>query len=551
MADSTRAACASRAGRFWTASSTPSAPSPTTYIWWSIHPTVRRDSLPTCRCRSSPTPFPAPARWAASTRHSPSPEPTPWSRSPAISPFLHAGLLAKLVAASAGCDGARVVTARGVEPLLACYRQTARGPIEEAIRRRQVQTRGAGSRAPAGYRRSQRHRGVRRGRPPAGQRQYSRRLRTHLGRAWAGQIIAAGALPRAPLAHRCHVQLCRDSSRSFRHSLVAPAQPEERLRPHRPGSAHDSAGGATEPHARRFGHTGRLRAGSAPAEGAACDRAGPRGGCRSSAGCPACGRHANRLPQLLPGPPRVPAGALARRGAARSAGRAGKVIVEHTAINPNKAAHIGHLRNAALGDTLSACFASRGRPVEVQNYIDDTGVQVADVVVGFKQLEGRDLASVRQLADDDAGSTTTAGISTPRVTEWYQGDTSTLAGARGHAARHRARRQRRPRRWARSSPTASCECHLETMARLHVDYDLLTWEGDILRLHFWATAFEQLKAQGAVYLQTEGRLKGCWVMPIEDDAHGASRPKSEAHRRTEPAGRRGRGRRSSCARTAP
>ena len=71
---------------------------------------------------------------------------------------------------------------------------------------------------------------------------------------------------------------------------------------------------------------------------------------------------------------------------------AGKVIVEHTAINPNKAAHIGHLRNATLGDTLVRLLRFQGRHVEVQNYIDDTGVQVADVVVGFTALEGKDLA---------------------------------------------------------------------------------------------------------------------------------------------------------------
>ena len=60
--------------------------------------------------------------------------------------------------------------------------------------------------------------------------------------------------------------------------------------------------------------------------------------------------------------------------------------------------------------------------------------------------------------------------------------------------------------------------HLETMARLNIGYDLLTWEGDILRLHFWTHAFEFLKQTGAVFLQTEGKLKGCWVMRIDDEA---------------------------------
>ena len=190
-----------------------------------------------------------------------------------------------------------------------------------------------------------------------------------------------------------------------------------------------------------------------------------------------------------------------------------KTIVEHTAINPNKAAHIGHLRNSILGDTLGRLLRFLGTPVEIQNYIDDTGVQVADVVVGFERLEGK-------------GSTTCAPSPTgekfdyycwdlyARVTEWYE-----RQGAPRHSqgALHAIEQG--------GNPTAEMgaviaerivRCHLRTMARLDIDYDLLSWEGDILRLHFWATAFDILKRNGAVYLQTDGRLKGCWVMAIED-----------------------------------
>src|SRR5581483_4618681 len=79
-----------------------------------------------------------------------------------------------------------------------------------------------------------------------------------------------------------------------------------------------------------------------------------------------------------------------------------KVIVEHTNINPNKAAHIGHLRNAILGDTFVRLLEARGRQVEVQNYIDNTGVQVADVVAGFHFLEKKTPADVLALIIDPA-----------------------------------------------------------------------------------------------------------------------------------------------------
>jgi arginyl-tRNA synthetase len=196
-----------------------------------------------------------------------------------------------------------------------------------------------------------------------------------------------------------------------------------------------------------------------------------------------------------------------------------KTIVEHTAINPNKAAHIGHLRNAALGDTLVRVLRFRGTPVEVQNYIDDTGVQVADVIVGFRELEQRGLDEVRQIADTTRFDYYCWDLYS-RVTEWYEGDKARLAvrAAALHDLEHGGNDIAAMGAFIVEHIVRT---HLETMARLNVSYDLLTYEGDILRLHFWAHAFEILKAQGAVFLQTEGRLAGCWVMQIADDGASA------------------------------
>jgi arginyl-tRNA synthetase len=197
-----------------------------------------------------------------------------------------------------------------------------------------------------------------------------------------------------------------------------------------------------------------------------------------------------------------------------------KTVVEHTAINPNKAAHIGHLRNATLGDTLVRALRFQDTPVETQNYIDDLGVQVADIIVGFRELEKKNVDDVRRIAD-------AASRQQPfdyycwdlyaRVTDWYEG------GADRIAARARTLHDLE----AGDSDVATMgavivdhivKAHLKTMARLNIGYDLLTYEGDIIRLQFWARAFEILKAKGAVFLQTEGKLAGCWVMRIDDGA---------------------------------
>lgn len=232
--------------------------------------------------------------------------------------------------------------------------------------------------------------------------------------------------------------------------------------------------------------------------------------------------------------PQAPEPASPKRLAVAAAAEAGprlqtpgKVIVEHTAINPNKAAHIGHLRNSALGDTLVRLIQFGGSPVEVQNYIDDTGVQVADVVVGFRHLEQKGLDEIRRLADSARFDVYCWDLYA-KVTEWYEQDKSRLAirkttlhdlehGGNDNAAIGAFIADRIVRH------------HLATMARLRIGYDLLTWEGDILRLGFWTQAFEILKRRGVIYLRTEGRLAGCWVMEIKDDPLADHPEESETH----------------------
>jgi arginyl-tRNA synthetase len=206
-----------------------------------------------------------------------------------------------------------------------------------------------------------------------------------------------------------------------------------------------------------------------------------------------------------------------------------KTIVEHTAINPNKAAHIGHLRNAALGDAFGRLLRYLGRQVEIQNYIDDTGVQVADVAVGFRELEGQDLAGVRRIADTTRFDYYCWDLYA-RVTEWYEADRERLKirSAALHDIEHGGNSTAEI---AAFIADRIVRRHLETMARLNIGYDLLTWEGDILRLHFWTHAFEFLKKTGAVFLQTDGKLKGCWVMRIEEDDAAAGQEEGEDEQR--------------------
>jgi arginyl-tRNA synthetase len=202
-------------------------------------------------------------------------------------------------------------------------------------------------------------------------------------------------------------------------------------------------------------------------------------------------------------------GALSHSGEG-AANVSGKILVEHTSINPNKAAHIGHLRNAILGDTFVRLLRAAGHAVDVQNYIDNTGVQVADVVVGFIKLEKKSKAEIAEL------------ITMPRfdyycwdlyarVSHWYEQSKENLK-ARSDALHAIEQGGNEMADMAEIISTAVLRRHLETMDRLEIEYDFLPRESEILHLHFWEAAFELLKQKGVLYYETAGKNKGCWVM---------------------------------------
>jgi arginyl-tRNA synthetase len=207
---------------------------------------------------------------------------------------------------------------------------------------------------------------------------------------------------------------------------------------------------------------------------------------------------------------------ILRRDAAQAGGskEVPKCVVEHTNINPNKAAHIGHLRNAALGDTFVRLLRRAGRRVEVQNYIDNTGVQVADVVVGFTHLEKKSADEIRALAAGPRFDYFCWDLYA-RVTQFFEEDKTRLA-LRGQTLSAIEEGHGTEAELAESISVAIVRCHLRTMERLGVQYDLLPRESEILHLNFWDAAFQQLKERGAIHLATSGKNAGCWVMNLED-----------------------------------
>ena len=212
-------------------------------------------------------------------------------------------------------------------------------------------------------------------------------------------------------------------------------------------------------------------------------------------------------------------------GSAQPGAAAPKVIVEHTSVNPNKAAHIGHLRNAVLGDTFARVLRYAGRRVEVQNYIDNTGVQVADVALGFIHLEKKTVEDVRGLTARPRFDYYCWDLYT-RVTQFLAEDKARLE-LRAQTLKDIEEDRGEAAQIAEIVSTAIVRRHLETLERLGIEYDLLSRESEILHLKFWDAAFEMLKKRGAIQFATAGKNAGCWVMALPTSGESTSTGEAE------------------------
>jgi arginyl-tRNA synthetase len=194
-----------------------------------------------------------------------------------------------------------------------------------------------------------------------------------------------------------------------------------------------------------------------------------------------------------------------------------KIIVEHTSINPNKAAHIGHVRNAVLGDTMVRVLRHAGSRVQIQNYIDNTGVQVADIVIGFLQMEQRTPIGVKMMAMEPKFDYYCWDLYA-KATHFFAEDKARAEKLRGTTLKAIEEGTGEDAEVAQVVADAIVGSHLRTMARLGIYYDLLARESEILHLKFWDAAFEMLKKSGAIQLATGGKMAGCWIMPWEEEA---------------------------------
>ncbi|MDQ2731600.1 MAG: arginine--tRNA ligase [Armatimonadota bacterium] len=210
-----------------------------------------------------------------------------------------------------------------------------------------------------------------------------------------------------------------------------------------------------------------------------------------------------------------------------------KVLVEHTNVNPNKAMHVGHVRNAVLGDTVVRALRRAGYPVEACNYIDDTGVQVVDVVTAMLYLDeprytsGNDFDSVWAKVDSSQSFDYFCWDLYARVQEYLSPDAEKESPDETHRSRVREMKRLKEgvmhameerdhplAHFAKDLSSRIVRKHLASAARMNVFYDLLNWESDILGEGFWQRTFDRLRESGVIRFEERGLNRGCWIVPL-------------------------------------
>jgi arginyl-tRNA synthetase len=192
-------------------------------------------------------------------------------------------------------------------------------------------------------------------------------------------------------------------------------------------------------------------------------------------------------------------------------GQGRHIVIEHTSVNPNKALHVGHMRNVIIGDTLYRIMKATNHRATVLNYVDDSGLQVADIVVGFKFAGFPVEPAKKQKFDHYCGDEVYV-----KINEMYEKDTR-LAEKRKLVLKEIEDGKSEIARFATEITHRVLNEQLKTCWRMKALYDLLNFESHIVASKLWSKAFELLKKEKITHFEEEGKNKGCWVIEAKDE----------------------------------
>ena len=186
-------------------------------------------------------------------------------------------------------------------------------------------------------------------------------------------------------------------------------------------------------------------------------------------------------------------------------GKGEKIIIEHTSVNPNKALHIGHARNLFIGDTLGRMMEYTGHNITIMNYVDDSGLQVADIIVGLKYGGFNEKPEEKIKFDEYAGDEIYI-----KINQLYETN-SELIEKRKFILKELEKKSE-IREYAKKITRKILEGQLKTAKRLRAKYDVLVFESDIIFSDGWNKIFEKMKENKIIKYEKEGKLKGTWII---------------------------------------
>ena len=192
-------------------------------------------------------------------------------------------------------------------------------------------------------------------------------------------------------------------------------------------------------------------------------------------------------------------------------GKDSKIVIEHTSVNPNKALHIGHLRNVVIGDSVSRILSKVNYDVNVLNYVDDSGLQVADIIVGFKYG-----GFSENSPDGEKFANYCGDIVYVNTTSKYESDKN-LESKRHEILKELEDPVSDTAKFGKTLTRKILSDQLDTVWNLGASYDCLNFESEILYSKLWEKIFEKMKSENLVRLEDQGDNSGCWVLPIEGE----------------------------------
>ena len=189
-------------------------------------------------------------------------------------------------------------------------------------------------------------------------------------------------------------------------------------------------------------------------------------------------------------------------------GEGQNIFLEYTSVNPNKALHIGHARNVCIGDTLARLLKFAGYRVVTADYVDDSGNQMADLLLGFLHMGYPQDPPNGVKFDAYCGDNVYVEVNKRLASD------PELQKKKDEIAKNIEEGSPELSRLNRMIAERVLADQLKTCWRLGASYDMINMETDVFRFELWDKVYGSLLKSGKLYMPKSGEQAGCWLIDL-------------------------------------